>query len=278
LQTISSIMDQDLLSRTLLRFVLEEGGARRVALVTSRDGELEIAAEAKVHESSAPADDARVPSSLLSYVLRTQEPVVFNAADDAGRFASDPYFADTRPRSVLCMPVRLRADSVALLYLENELVPGTFTPERLLALELLAAQAAISLENAQLLERERTGRIEAEAAERRGLLLGEATALLSQTLDSRGVLDALARLFTPSFADWVVIDLVDRGGVVGIASAHHDPDKEPFLREMAAHYPAQPRSPVWQVLQTGRAVEASVLTDDHVRSFCIDDRQIELAR
>src|SRR5678815_4859777 len=112
--------------------------------------------------------------------IRDREAVVLDAADDAGRFASDPYFTDTRPRSVLCLPVRLRAESVALLYLENELVPGTFTPERLLVLELLAAQAAISLENARLLERERARRIGAEAAERRGLLLGEATALMSQ--------------------------------------------------------------------------------------------------
>src|SRR5262249_31095684 len=161
--------------------------------------------------------------------------------DDAGRFASDPYFADTRPRSVLGMPVRLRADSVALLYLENELVPGTFTPERLLALELLAAQAAISLEHAQLLERQRTRRMEAEAAERRGLLLGEATALLSQALDSRNALGALARLFTRSFADWVVIDLEDNGALVRTASAHRDPDLEPILRELAARYPSQPR-------------------------------------
>jgi predicted ATPase/signal transduction histidine kinase len=275
-QTISSVMDEDLLSRTLLRFVLEEGGARRVVLVTSRDGELAIAAEARVDELSAPPDDARVPRSLLSYVLRTQESVLLDAAEDARRFASDPYFADARPRSVLCMPVRLRADSIALLYLENELVPGTFTPERLLALELLAAQAAISLENARLLERERAGRIEAEAAERRGRLLGEATALLSQTLESRGVLDALARLFTRSLADWVLIDLQDDGALVRIASAHRDPDKEPILREMATRYAAQPRSPVWEVLQTGQALEAPVLTDEQLRSYCVDDHHAEL--
>jgi predicted ATPase/signal transduction histidine kinase len=277
-QTVSGIMDKDLLSRTLLRFVLEEGGARRVVLVTSRDGELEIAAETRVDGPSARPDDAHVPRSLLSYVLRTQESALFDAADDAGRFADDPYFADARPRSVLCMPVRLRADSVALLYLENELVPGTFTPERLLALELLAAQAAISLENAQLLERERAGRIEAEAAERRARLVGEATALLSQTLDSRGVLDALARLFTRSFADCAVIDLQDNGALVRIASAHRDPDKEPILRELAARYASQPRSPMWQVLQTGQAVEVPILTDDQLRSYCVDDHHAELIR
>ena len=28
----------------------------------------------------------------------------------------------------LCLPVRVRAESIALLYLENDLVPGAFTP------------------------------------------------------------------------------------------------------------------------------------------------------
>ena len=99
---------------------------------------------------------------------RTHERVLLDdAAADAGRFSGDAYLARARPRSVLCLPIRRQAEVVALLYLENDLVPGTFTPERLLALELLAAQAAISLENALLLERERAGRAEAEAAERR---------------------------------------------------------------------------------------------------------------
>ena len=277
-QTISSVMDKDLLSRTLLRFVLEEGGARRVVLVTSQGGELEITAEARVDEPAASAAEARVPRSLLSYVLRTQEPVVFDAADAAGRFASDPYFSATHPRSVLCLPVRLRADSVALLYLENELVPGTFTPERLTALELLAAQAAISLENARLLERERTGRIEAEAAERRGLLLGEATALMSQSLDSRGLFDALVRLFVRSFADCALIDLEENGALVRTASAHRDPDKELILRELVARYSPEPGSPVWEALRTGKAVEAPVLTEDQLRTYCVDEHHLELVR
>jgi predicted ATPase/signal transduction histidine kinase len=277
-QTISSVMDKDLLSRTLLRFVLEEGGARRVVLVSSQGGELEITAEARVDEPATLGDGARVPWSLLSYVLRTQEPVLFDATDDAGRFAGDPYFADSHPRSVLCLPVRLRADSVALLYLENELIPGTFTPERLLALELLAAQAAISLENARLLERERAGRIEAEAAERRGQLLGEATALMSQMLDRQGLFGALVRLCARSFADWAVIDLEAQGAMVRIAGAHRDPDMEPLLRELVARYPPRPGSPtkVWQAMRTGETVELRVLTDDQIRANSVDEHHAEL--
>jgi predicted ATPase/signal transduction histidine kinase len=278
LQTISSVMDRDDLSRTLLRLVLEQGGARRVVLVTSQGDELEIAAEARVDEPAVVTRDARVPRSLLSYVARTHEPVMFDAAEDAGRFAGDPYFAETRPRSVLCLPVRLRADSVALLYLENELFPGAFNPERLLALELLAAQAAISLENTRLLERERTGRIEAEAAEHRGLLLAEATALMSQARDPRGVFDALVRLCARSFADWAWIDLEDKGALVRVASAHHEPDQEPILHELATRYPTAQRPPMWDSLRTGKVVELAALTDEQIRSYCVDEHHVELVR
>ncbi|HSK01122.1 MAG TPA: GAF domain-containing protein, partial [Kofleriaceae bacterium] len=279
-QTISSVMDKDLLSRTLLRFVLEEGGARRVVLVRSRDGELEIAAEARVDGSTVPAVDVLVPRSLLSYVQRTQEPVLLDVTVDAGRFASDPYFAGTRPRSVLCLPVRLRSESIALLYLENDLVPGAFTPERLLALELLAGQAAISLENARLLEHERTGRIEAEAAERRQQLLGEATALMSQTLDRRGVFDALARLCARSFVDCALISLDEDGAMVQFGGAHRDPSKEPLLRELGERYPLRPSAAMqmWQVLQSGQPLEIPLVTEDHVRAVSDEEHYAELVR
>src|SRR6202041_957711 len=39
---------------------------------------------------------------------------------------------------------------VGVLYLENNLTPGAFTPDRVTVLQLLASQAAISLENAEL--------------------------------------------------------------------------------------------------------------------------------
>jgi PAS domain S-box-containing protein len=53
---------------------------------------------------------------------------------------------------MLCLPLVKQAALIGLLYLENNLAPGTFTPQRIAVLELLASQAAISLENARLYE------------------------------------------------------------------------------------------------------------------------------
>ncbi|MBZ4421619.1 ATP-binding sensor histidine kinase [Myxococcus sp. RHSTA-1-4] len=289
-QTISGVMVREQLLHTLLQVVLEQGGARRALLVLSREGALEVAAESAVGEEEAPgllfgaapqALAARAPASILQYAQRTREHVLLSdAAADAERFSGDPYFARARPRSVLCLPVRRQAEVVAFLYLENDLVPGSFTPERLLALELLAAQAAISLENALLLEREHAGRVEAETAGRRALLLGEATALISSTLDYVGVFDALTRLCARSFADWAVVDLNEGSTVIRLAGAHRDPRKEPLLRELAERYPARlgTATPVTTVLQGGAPVHLPALTDEQIRSYTLDEHHAALIR
>ncbi len=159
-QAISSVMMPDALARSLLQVCLEQGGARRARLILHREGDLRVTAEAQVVEPSpegAWVED--LPESVIHYVRRTQEPVLLeDAAAFAGRFANDPYFEATQARSVLCLPILRQGEVVGLLWLENELLPGAFTRERLLALELLAVQAAISLENAFLLEREREDR------------------------------------------------------------------------------------------------------------------------
>ena len=54
------------------------------------------------------------------------------------------------PRSILCLPLVKQAKLMGVLYLENKLAPRVFTPKRLAMLELLASQAAISLEHARL--------------------------------------------------------------------------------------------------------------------------------
>jgi C4-dicarboxylate-specific signal transduction histidine kinase len=52
--------------------------------------------------------------------------------------------------SLHCLPIITHAKLVGVLYLESHIAVGAFTPQRAAVLDLLAAQAAISLENARL--------------------------------------------------------------------------------------------------------------------------------
>jgi PAS domain S-box-containing protein len=65
-------------------------------------------------------------------------------------FSADEYIRQKHARSVLCLPLLKQAKLIGVLYLENKLVSHVFTPARISVLELLASQAAISLENARL--------------------------------------------------------------------------------------------------------------------------------
>jgi signal transduction histidine kinase len=75
---------------------------------------------------------------------------VLNNVAEEGPFVRDAYVRSRRPQSVLCMPLLKQGRILAILYLENTLATGAFTPRRLEMLRLLSAQMAISIENAQL--------------------------------------------------------------------------------------------------------------------------------
>jgi GAF domain-containing protein len=54
------------------------------------------------------------------------------------------------PLRCLFTPLVKQAKLIGVLYLENNLASHVFTPARISVLEMLASQAAISLENARL--------------------------------------------------------------------------------------------------------------------------------
>ena len=91
-----------------------------------------------------------LPQSALHYVIRTQESLLLDDASADNVYSKDEYVRQKRSRSVLCLPIVKQAKLLGALYLENNLTAGAFTPDRVTVLQLLASQAAISLENATL--------------------------------------------------------------------------------------------------------------------------------
>ena len=288
-QTLSSEIVLEKLLRTLLEVVLEQGGAQRGCLILSRDSGLFIEAEAafeekgvatKILQSEPLSASPLVPISVVNYVVRTKERVMLDDAALPSKYASDPYVVRAKPRSLLGLPILRQGEVVGLLYLENNLVTGAFTPERLMALSLLASQAAISLENALLLAKEQAARAAAEEAERRSAFLAEAGEILSESLDDQEMLARLGRLSVRSLADWCAIHLVEGQEVGRISGAHRDPAKEPVLEELQRRYPPRRDSPHpgARVLWTGRPLLLPELSDEGLRAICEDEEHERLLR
>ncbi|MDT4905745.1 MAG: hypothetical protein QOH52_3761, partial [Pseudonocardiales bacterium] len=100
--------------------------------------------------SSGTGHKTTVPMTVLRYVRRTAEPLVVADATRDDRFARDPYFTDVHGCSLLAIPILSRGTLRAVLLLENRLLHGAFTTNRLDAVKLIASQLAVSLDNAQL--------------------------------------------------------------------------------------------------------------------------------
>ena len=176
-QALSSEIVLDKLIEKLMRIAVEHVGAERGLLILLRGDEPRIEAEAttgrgrlEVTQRQAAVTPSELPESVLHYVIRTRESVILDDAAAPTLFSADAYVQQRRPRSVLCQPLVTQAKLVGALYLENNLTPRAFTSGRIAVLELLASQAAISLENAALyfdLQRENTDRKRAEEELRR---------------------------------------------------------------------------------------------------------------
>src|SRR5258706_56885 len=140
-----------------MRIAVEHAGAERGLLILLRGDEPRIEAEAttgrgrvEVTQRQAAVTPSALPESVLHYVMRTRESVILDDAAAPTLFSGDAYMQQRRPRSVLCLPLVKQSKLVGALYLENNLTPRAFTSGRTTVLELLASQAAISLENSRL--------------------------------------------------------------------------------------------------------------------------------
>lgn len=157
LQAVSGEIDLDRLMRVLMTIALEHAGGERGVLIMPQEQELKIEAQAWVRGDSIDVQTQRgnvtvdtLPVSLIRYVVRTRQFVLLDDALKPHAFEEKRYFQSTRCRSILCLPLIKQNRLIGVLYFENNQVSHVFTPARIAVLKLLAAQAAASLENAQL--------------------------------------------------------------------------------------------------------------------------------
>ena len=176
-RAIAVEIEFDALLEKLIKISIENAGARHGVFLREHDGDLQIMAEGTANNVSlldaVPSrSSTSLPHAILQYVRRTGESLVVDDASLDVRFGADPYIAPGGRHSILCIPVIHQGKSAGILYLENDLATHAFTPERVRVLQLLCAQAAISLTNAQLyaeMKQEVAGRRRAETELQRAL-------------------------------------------------------------------------------------------------------------
>ncbi|TDQ19481.1 putative ATPase [Algoriphagus boseongensis] len=156
-QMISGELILEKLLKATLQVLLENAGAQHGYLIEKRDGNFYIQASSLENENMKESflDSENIdflPISLINTAIRTNEPIVIANASQSNPFSNDPYILKSKPLSVLCIPLTTNRQWKVVIYLENNLTHSAFTEERVQIIKLLAAQAAISIENSRIYE------------------------------------------------------------------------------------------------------------------------------
>lgn len=156
--TITQEIELSKIIERILNILLINLGAERVVLLLKSDDQLFIEGEINTKQGivnilqSIPieAEKTQLPLSLIQYAYRKKDFIVLDNASENKEFSRDIYITRFAPKSVLCSNITYHGKSLGILYFENNLSTGAFTPERLEFLDLISAQIAASIENAKL--------------------------------------------------------------------------------------------------------------------------------
>jgi len=155
-QALAEEIILDKLLAKLMKIMIENAGAQKGFLLLHSQDEWVIEAIATTTDikiQSISVESLGKPAlspAIINYVVHTQENVVLDDATQDGQFTRDAYIIATQPKSILCTPLLNQGKLSGIVYLENNLVTGAFTPDRVQVLNILSSQAAISIENSRL--------------------------------------------------------------------------------------------------------------------------------
>ncbi|MEI6445630.1 MAG: AAA family ATPase [Nostocales cyanobacterium ELA583] len=153
-QVIASEIELDKLLSTLMQVIMENSGADKSALILVKNQSLfveVIATPETIIQPSIPVElSPDIPISVINYVYHTAKILLIDDAEASKLILSDSYIISQQPKSLLCIPIINQGAFIGILYLENKLILGAFTYNRIEILKLLITQAAISLKNADL--------------------------------------------------------------------------------------------------------------------------------
>jgi PAS domain S-box-containing protein len=136
-------------------------------------------------------------------------------------------------------------------------------------------------ERAQLFEREQIARAEAERMAWRFTFLAEASETLAASLDYEITLPRVAHLTIPYLADGCVVDILQKNQTIRrVAVAAADRSKEALGWDLMRRYPPQPGGPhpLLQVLQTGKSIILSEISDSLLESVAQNAEHLQIAR
>lgn len=156
-QAISGEIILEELLKKLTYILIENAGAQKVIYLIKENNDYVIEAvgfaeqsEIEVLQGCPIKEYEDIPKGVVNYVVNSRELVILDRFSLEEKFTNDPYILECKPKSILCMPIVIKGEVSGVIYLENNLIEGAFSRDRLEILKVISSQLAISMENANI--------------------------------------------------------------------------------------------------------------------------------
>ncbi|MDH3326159.1 MAG: ATP-binding protein, partial [Gammaproteobacteria bacterium] len=156
-QAISSEINMDRLLMKMLSIALEDTYAVYGLLFFVENDEMFLVAKSKENrpkiflDNKIPLGECEgVTVSVIEKVYRDGKSIIIDDAKNDRIYKNDSHVMTMNSRSIMCCPISIRGQIIAIFYLENQLSPAVFKEDRLPHFSIFLSQLAISLENARL--------------------------------------------------------------------------------------------------------------------------------
>ncbi len=147
---INSSLDLDVVLQQVMDAIIRLTRAERAMLLLDNGGELELKMARNVSQETLGPDSLDISRSIVRRVAETGEPVVTINAQEDERFAAQHSIVSYKLRSILCAPLKIKGETIGVLYADNRVASGIFGDADRDLLAGFADQAAVAIDNARL--------------------------------------------------------------------------------------------------------------------------------
>jgi len=163
-QVFNSSLDLDaVLTRVMDEVIAATRAERGFLMLADAEGKLAFRAARGMEQQTIDAPEFQISRGLVERVAREGQPLLASDAQSDDWLSRRASVTGLRLRSILCVPLKFKDAILGVIYVDNRLQAGIFTPDDLELLNALASQAAIAIENARLyLVAVEKGRLERE--------------------------------------------------------------------------------------------------------------------
>jgi sigma-B regulation protein RsbU (phosphoserine phosphatase) len=150
-QTFNSSLDLDeVLNRVMDEVVAATRAERGFVMLREPDGQLVFRVARGMDQQAIEEPQFQVSRSVVERVAREGDAILTSDAQSDDRFSMRKSVMSLRLRSILCVPLQVKDRVLGVVYVDNRLQVGIFTPDHLELLTAIASSAAIAIENARL--------------------------------------------------------------------------------------------------------------------------------